>query len=358
VLLVVALALPVMASQAVKIFVNGQEMKTDVPAQIVDGRTLVPLRAIAEGLGQKVDWDNETKTATITGGALDKVNAISAEYSSSLHKELSGARVDRSGCIACHDGNGFENSDYEWVEGNKKGLACESCHSGNGEELLETGLVELPFMAEPYEAGASALCMTCHSGRRDVDADYAKVTDDGFRTELRYPHYAAAALLVTGTGMEIPGYEYAQSAAHTNIEDSCISCHMPKTEEGYKTHNFGADVAYADQTCGTCHGSVDSFNINGYQTEITKIKEKVKKAVVDAVPGAVEMTTSHGQLAFKNAAGEYIDAGEVPQAAYIAAYNYKLVDYDGSKGVHNPKYAKSLLLNSYKNLTGKDMVLE
>lgn len=38
--------------------VNGEETKLDVPAQIISGRTLIPLRALVEGLGKKVYWDN------------------------------------------------------------------------------------------------------------------------------------------------------------------------------------------------------------------------------------------------------------------------------------------------------------
>lgn len=38
----------------------------DVPAQIIDSRTLVPARAISEALGNKVSWDGENTTVLIT----------------------------------------------------------------------------------------------------------------------------------------------------------------------------------------------------------------------------------------------------------------------------------------------------
>ena len=38
----------------------------DVPAQIIDGRTLVPARAISEALGKNVDWDGASRTVLIT----------------------------------------------------------------------------------------------------------------------------------------------------------------------------------------------------------------------------------------------------------------------------------------------------
>ena len=45
--------------------VNGEEKMLDVPAKIVDGRTLVPVRACAESFGLKVEWNDTTKTVKI-----------------------------------------------------------------------------------------------------------------------------------------------------------------------------------------------------------------------------------------------------------------------------------------------------
>ncbi|NSW84395.1 MAG: hypothetical protein HPY90_14235 [Syntrophothermus sp.] len=44
---------------------NGIPVALDVPAMIVNGRTLVPLRFISESLGESVAWDGETQTAII-----------------------------------------------------------------------------------------------------------------------------------------------------------------------------------------------------------------------------------------------------------------------------------------------------
>ena len=46
--------------------VNSRQKELDVPAQIIDNRTLVPARAISEALGCKVDWDSGSKTVYIT----------------------------------------------------------------------------------------------------------------------------------------------------------------------------------------------------------------------------------------------------------------------------------------------------
>jgi beta-lactamase superfamily II metal-dependent hydrolase len=45
---------------------NSQEVKLSVPAKIIEGRTMVPLRFISEALGCQVAWDGTTDTITIT----------------------------------------------------------------------------------------------------------------------------------------------------------------------------------------------------------------------------------------------------------------------------------------------------
>lgn len=52
-------------TQSPHILLNGQDVVSDVPAVIQGGRTYLPLRAIAEALGGEVTWDNDTRTAII-----------------------------------------------------------------------------------------------------------------------------------------------------------------------------------------------------------------------------------------------------------------------------------------------------
>jgi len=49
-----------------KMVKNGETITLDVPPQLINNRTLVPVRAIAESFGAKVDWDEVTKTVLIT----------------------------------------------------------------------------------------------------------------------------------------------------------------------------------------------------------------------------------------------------------------------------------------------------
>lgn len=43
----------------IKYYVNGEKKELDVPAQTVQDRTLIPLRAMVESLGKQVFWDDK-----------------------------------------------------------------------------------------------------------------------------------------------------------------------------------------------------------------------------------------------------------------------------------------------------------
>lgn len=48
---------------------NGQVITLEVPAQILNGRTLVPIRAISDAFGGECVWDGDARTVTITSDA-------------------------------------------------------------------------------------------------------------------------------------------------------------------------------------------------------------------------------------------------------------------------------------------------
>ncbi|GGD49120.1 copper amine oxidase N-terminal domain-containing protein [Paenibacillus nasutitermitis] len=48
-----------------KIFVKGEQIQSEVPLIVDKGRVLVPLRTITDSLGASVEWNQESKTATI-----------------------------------------------------------------------------------------------------------------------------------------------------------------------------------------------------------------------------------------------------------------------------------------------------
>jgi hypothetical protein len=54
----------------VKLYVNGEEPSFEVPPFIRDGSTLVPFRAISEALKANVSWDPEERSVTVTRGDI------------------------------------------------------------------------------------------------------------------------------------------------------------------------------------------------------------------------------------------------------------------------------------------------
>ena len=48
-------------------YVNDEQRKLDAPAYLKNDKTLIPIRFLSEALGYRVEWSEETKTASITG---------------------------------------------------------------------------------------------------------------------------------------------------------------------------------------------------------------------------------------------------------------------------------------------------
>ena len=69
-ILCVALLIPVMASASsdITVLVNNSQLVTDVAPKIVEGRTMLPMRAIFERLGATVTWMETDKIIFATKG--------------------------------------------------------------------------------------------------------------------------------------------------------------------------------------------------------------------------------------------------------------------------------------------------
>ena len=61
-MLSVAFSTIAFANNGIKVAIDGEYVEFDVQPQLINDRTMVPLRAIFEALGAEVDWVNETQT--------------------------------------------------------------------------------------------------------------------------------------------------------------------------------------------------------------------------------------------------------------------------------------------------------
>jgi N-acetylmuramoyl-L-alanine amidase len=65
--------------EPVNLMIEGQAVQPDVPPLIQNGRTLVPVRVIAEGLGADVKWDEAARTASIERGGKKLVLTLDSK---------------------------------------------------------------------------------------------------------------------------------------------------------------------------------------------------------------------------------------------------------------------------------------
>lgn len=90
---------PETTAEVVNVLFNGKPMELDVPAVSqsldgVDGRTMVPVRPVAEALGATVDWDGEGRQVKIAAGA-DRVVLTLGQPTA----EVNGETVDLPGRV-------------------------------------------------------------------------------------------------------------------------------------------------------------------------------------------------------------------------------------------------------------------
>lgn len=70
VILCASLVVPTFAAGGVSVYLDGEKLTFDVEPTIVNGSTMVPMRAIFEALGAIVEWDGATRTAYAQKGSI------------------------------------------------------------------------------------------------------------------------------------------------------------------------------------------------------------------------------------------------------------------------------------------------
>lgn len=283
------------------------------------------------------------------------IEALVAQWTEAPHANIQLRPAQTENCVICHDGGAFAEQVNDPAELERDffvSIDCRACHVGHGVELMDSGTASIPT-EENVKAGTGALCLSCHNERR------APEINDENRSA---PHYSSQAGVYTATGgIRREGFNYGSTAAHVGIENTCVGCHMQKTGDGFASHTFKVDNVEA--ACGSCHQNISTVNLTarndydgdgetkGFQDEVRGLLDKVKQAVVETFGGGT-IESSHGQVIFKNAAGEEV---QVPDEIYLAGYNFMLVSNDGSLGIHNPRYVVQLLQQSYRAVTGEDI---
>ncbi len=254
-------------------------------------------------------------------------------------------------CFFCHNGYAFERqaANLEGI-GILKGTSCDTCHTGYGYSLMEKGTVTIPL--GDIKGGKGALCISCHSGR-------GKTPD-----QKSAPHGSVQTdVLLSKSGAEVEGFNYGRSP-HAGVTDTCLACHMADGKDGISDHSFKMNKEYVGNSCGKCH-KFDTLNPpakgdydgdgkkEGIQNEVSGLLGVVKGAIDKKLDGG-KFASAGGKIQFEDKQGKVLESPPSPEV-YNAAWNYFLINNDGSKGVHNPSYSVQLLQQTYKALMGEDI---
>ncbi len=287
------------------------------------------------------------------------------------------ANPERDGgmaCVACHTTEGFleiqvhgssihdltglEGADAEaraeMIRGavsRDHGITCNACH---GEQPDGT------FSADPnpLRFPKGELCGKCHMNETVQEEDYVDAGEI-----VRHPQ---AQMLAGAEGGEVPspGKPYGNSA-HTTVTatDKCVTCHYQEDENG---HTFEPSLASCNASGCHSFAPLATFNrtagddydgdgtVEGIQDEVQGALDVLKAAILAAVPSTgAEITYSDPYFLIDGDRENTAALDAVADAALLRAiFNHYWVSFDGSKGIHNTKYALRLIQESYEELTG------
>jgi hypothetical protein len=169
-----------------------------------------------------------------------------------------------------------------------------------------------------FDGGMGNLCANCHQIRNEVPT----VTGGTFEvTSSRFgTHYGVESQMLLGEGgLGVTG---SPSPHYSAVENTCVTCHMGEE----RNHTYLPEV----ERCQACHADVEDFDVNGVQTEVRAMFDELTALFIDE--GMLDAETHL-----------WVVPATYPEAVANAMWNYKLVEYDQSMGVHNSKFAAALL---------------
>lgn len=305
------------------------------------------------------------------------------DFNSSVHATWpDGEHTSNTSCFPCHSGSAF----MKWINNNRSTvgtdgktsifsvaadgdvpLTCAACHdphgNGNPNQLRTVTTSPLKNGFVINQGGKGQLCMNCHESRYAVSTKVTtKAPYYGFGDHYG-PHGNPQADMLFGQNAYEFGKSFAGYSTHTNLDNSCVTCHMQaRTDVGLTIANHSWSMTAVDSkgaeydmvdACKNCHGSsITKFDdikgldydgdgtVNGVKTEIANLLAKLKAVLPkdangEVVSGMVDSLKVKGQ----------------PKTVQ-AIYDYFFVKNDASGGMHNAKYAAALLQNALNQITG------
>lgn len=299
-----------------------------------------------------------------------------AQFKNSLHYDpvFEGRRVAASSrntlsdCNRCHDGKNFVDFTYPRVDSvalvkaDMTNIGCPQCHdphgSSNPYSLRSLPADTLANGVSFASLGTGKICVTCHQSRNNASK---YITVKGSFTQHWGTHHSVQGDVLLGTNAATFGFPFI-TGSHKNIPGGCNGCHMSPTTDtgtvqrdkvGGHTWNLHDAASNYDHTkgCIGCHPGKTSFDqfiapqdfdgdtqiepwMNEVQGCITNLSIALPPAGVDSISWQMIARDSMNLNLRK------------------AYWNYQMIAYDGSFGMHNPFYAIQVLLTSKNYAVG------
>lgn len=299
-----------------------------------------------------IDGQDGTATCIECHDNSQTLNAKILQWEASTHAQGGNFERNSAECAACHTSQGFlqrmANGTHE-ADGdvdNPNPQNCYTCHqihstyTSDDLALTYPGESELWITGETIDLGKGGLCANCHQPRIP---DPLPVPGGG-NVDVTSPywglHHGPQAGMLSGKGAYEVGDGYSNSAHTTIVTDACVTCHMATAygvQAGGHTMNMEYDYhghgVLNTAGCVGCHSDTDALEtkVEDTQTDITNLLTQLGTILV--TQGVMD-TTFHavpGNMTADQAGG---------------VMNFNFVREDGSLGVHNHAYAKTLLQNS------------
>ena len=272
----------------------------------------------------------------------------------------------RNSCRGCHDGAQF----IQYVNGEtitsmdvSTPITCATCHdphNAENEHQVRTITATLSNDEVVTDGGTGKLCMNCHQSRREANS----YTETGSGSHYG-PHYVPQADMLNGTNAVTFGFELPTSPHLQSVENSCVGCHMSSgsiVDGAYPTaggHSFAVvdeDGNHKVDICTDCHGDVGAtFDEKKYffNGDADHDGDGAAEGLTEEVEGMMEELAS--LLPHADSVDGYDPHDTVTDDTFTkvekkAAFNYELVYYDHSHGIHNPAYTVALLKVSIEAL--------
>ena len=283
--------------------INRQNVRLDVPAKNLKGTTMVPVRFVSESLGEKVGWNSKTKTVSITTGGGSVPDTGLSPVSYVTLKDVGNNGDGRDLEVS------FSKSATEARAAQYRVMIVKASKSSSF-NLSTARMVSSSNYAVLFPSGSDA-SVTLNSGSRDVDGEY-------IRENQAYTAYVLIAGRNSG--------EFALSSASPVI--TLTNTNAVETATNVKGNDINDYKDGRDLSVSFTRAKNES-NISNYRVIAVKTKDisRFDLAAAKSVPSqnytTVNKTSSSSTTltsvmnsSSRDSSGEYIKNG-VPYTLYV-----------------------------------------